>query len=269
MKFASVTIWAISAAMVVPSQADDLLFHTIINNDKEDPFAACEGFTDLIGAELGGLYHPSPSAISTTTITEQKEGLERRFLRMVWPPRHPPKDDVWPPRKNNTKPVWPPSKNNTKPENPPGWCQAFCKVSYPGTCERVFPQCINHRHRGPEDRQLQRAVPTSFCRIACRGWVVGHCYLAYPQCKGSRRQLEGTDAESPMSLEEEDKEEVGTPFLKPQDPQSPDCVTLQRAVQDKLVELATVVVKDNQACAAALLEQYETQCYRVDAVPSR
>ena len=99
--------------------------------------------------------------------------------------------------------------------------------------------------------------------------------MVYPWCKGMRRHLDGADAdeeddapESPMYVKE-DQEEDGAPFppLKPQDSKSLECVTLQRAVEEKLVELATIVVQDNQACAAALLEQYETQCFRVEAVP--
>ena len=75
--------------------------------------------------------------------------------------------------------------------------------------------------------------------------------------------------DSPESPMYEDQEEDGAPFppLMPQDSKSLECVTLQRAVEEKLVELATMVVQDNQACAAALLEQYETQCFRVEAVP--
>ena len=115
----------------------------------------------------------------------------------------------------------------------------------------------------PDSHQEQRELVTGWCIENCRGFRRGTCQRAFPWCYGMRlrRQLEeevdnnNADAATVVDLP--------IPPIEPQDINSLECVTIQRAVRDKLEELATTIVIDNEACVAALLGQYETQCFRV------
>ena len=115
-----------------------------------------------------------------------------------------------------------------------------------------------------DSHQEQRELVTGWCKENCRGFLPGTCQRAFPWCYGMRRRRQLEEEVDNNNADAATVVDLPIPPIEPQDINSLECVTIQRAVRDKLEELAHhTIVNDNEACVAALLGQYETQCFRV------